>query len=447
MKTRELAVLGLLMVSSQLLHANGGGYFRGGVESTGDVAGFQPKATENIRILDEKLTIKLGPTEADVEVRYLMRNVTDKKVKVRFGFPVEESFDDETMGYGRDTKPKAGDGKKLAYCRNYQITAADIQEKATWQGESRETKDPQFKGVVGWMISEITFAANEEKPVKIAFQSSYPLGEWHISRNTSRSASSFKYRLSTAACWAGTIGTGKIVLEPKGIDPDWLKVIKPVNRFKKEGTNWIWNFKDLEPTLADDLTIESRPGESGYPANAEEMKGTHAEYFERNDQWTIAHASYHVKASSTLPRDKEHSYEADHIKEWWESWAEGAKGPGVGEWLELTPVAPKPLTAISITPGFRGSGSDDDKAKELFAANARPKKVRVELNDEKTLTFEVPDVRDEVEFPVTTYKKPVKKIRLTFEEVWPGNRFEDLCVANVRLHVRLDKKPKLDPCR
>src|SRR6478609_2910759 len=77
--------------------ANGGGYFRGGVERAGDVAGFEPKETEKIRILDEKLTVALGSKAADVEVRYLMRNETDKKVTVRFGFPVEELFDD---GYG-----------------------------------------------------------------------------------------------------------------------------------------------------------------------------------------------------------------------------------------------------------------------------------------------------------------------------------------------------------
>ena len=122
MKARCLAMSCCLIASAGILHANGGGYFRGGVENTGDVAGFEPKATGNIRILDEKLTIKLGPKEADVEVRYLMRNVTDKKVKVRFGFPVEESFDMDFMAaVGEEKIP---DGKRLAYCKNYQITAA-----------------------------------------------------------------------------------------------------------------------------------------------------------------------------------------------------------------------------------------------------------------------------------------------------------------------------------
>ena len=98
MKTSAPFAVGILLALTQLLHANGGGYVRGGIENTGDVSGFEPKATENIRILDEKLTVGLGPNEADVEVRYLMRNMTGKKVKVRFGFPVEESFDDEHDG-------------------------------------------------------------------------------------------------------------------------------------------------------------------------------------------------------------------------------------------------------------------------------------------------------------------------------------------------------------
>ena len=158
MKMRGTTMIGLLFASIQLLHANGGGYFRGGIEHAGDVAGFEPKATENIRILDEKLTVNLGAKQADVEVRYLMKNVTDKKVKVRFGFPVEESVDQDLMG----EEKKAPDAKKLNYCRNYQITAAGKPVKAIWQGEAKDAGDKRFKGISGWLVSEITFAANEE---------------------------------------------------------------------------------------------------------------------------------------------------------------------------------------------------------------------------------------------------------------------------------------------
>ena len=79
MRKGLLTSLGFVLLAHPVL-GNGGGYFRGGVERAGDVVGFEPKDTEKIRILDEKLTVVLGPSAADVEVRYLMRNETDKGV-------------------------------------------------------------------------------------------------------------------------------------------------------------------------------------------------------------------------------------------------------------------------------------------------------------------------------------------------------------------------------
>ncbi len=417
--------------------ANGGGYSRGGLEHVGDVVGFEPEQTEKIRILDEKLTIELGPKEAQVEVRYLMRNETNQKVKVRFGFPVEESFDemiDEERSPNEEanSKPK----NKLKYCQDYVITASGKPINSKWQGEEKSTDDPRFKGIVGWLISEITFAAGEEKPVMIRFRSGYPYENWSVSDNESESAALFRYRLSSAACWAGTIGTGKMILKPAGIDPKELRVIKPVNRFKKEGENWVWNFENLEPTLADDLEIEARPRVE----SASDSDGKR--YIERGDQWLMAHTNYRVKASSVLAPADGQTYEAAHVKNFWgqNTWSEGVAGTGMGEWLELKPEVAKPLAAIEIHPGYT-------KNEELFQANARPKKILIQLNDEHSFIADVPDENAMFRIPIAGYAKPVKTLRLTFQEVWPGKRFEDLCVSGVTLHVKLDQKPKIGPVR
>ena len=427
------------MVLSQPAFANGGGYFRGGVEHAGDVAGFEPKETEKIRIVDEKLTVALGPKSADVEVRYLMRNETDKKVKVRFGFPVEESFDN---GYGAGEIPERAKGKRdqLRYCQDYLITAAGKGIAAKWQGEEMASDDKRFKGIVGWLISEITFAAGEEKPVMIQFRSGYPSNEWWVSDDNSTGAALFRYRLSTAACWAGTIGTGRITLKPAGIDPRELKVLKPVNRFKKDGESWVWNFENLEPAMADDLEIEARPSMESTPVHY--GGPDRSRYVNRGGQWFISHMNYQVNASSTLPVDGQLSYNADNLKgsSSGSTWSEAAKGTGIGEWLQIEPQVPKPLAAIEIRPGY-------GKSDELFQANARPKKILVDLNDGHQFSVDIPDSKEEFRIPVNDYAKPVKKIRLTFQEVWPGTKFEDLCVSGVRLEVRLDKKPKLEPVR
>lgn len=428
----------LLSVTSIAL-ANGGGYYRGGVETAGDVTGFEPSNTENIRILDEKLTVLLGPKHAEVEVRYLMRNESPKKTTVRFGFPVEESVD----GSDFDEKQMQPNPEKLLYCRDYKATAAGKPLKVQWQGEVKTLNAP-LKGVAGWLISELSFAAGEEKPVKIRFTSDYPASGRYVSDDEWRSAALFKYRLSTAACWAGTIGSGEITLKPAGIPSEVLKVIKPVNRFKKEDGAWVWRFENLEPTLADDLAVETAPSVRSFSRhiNPEDYESPYVDYIQRGEKWSMAHSNYKVKASSILPPDGQNKYDAENIRDRSDDkfWSEGAPGPGTGEWLELTPEVPKPLTAISLLPGCW-------KSAELFAANARPKKVLVELNGEHRQTIEIPDAMKVFEMPVLNYDKPVKTVRLTFEEVWPGKRFEDLCVTNVMLHARLDKEPKIQPAR
>lgn len=229
------------------------------------------------------------------------------------------------------------------------------------------------------------------------------------------------------------------MLKPNGIPASELKVIKPVNRFRKDGDNWVWDFENLEPTMADDLEIEAAPEIQTYESGAPEG----SMYVSRGGKWSICHVNYRVKASSTLPAEGEFSYSAENLKSLWSpdtAWSEGVKGAGVGEWFELSPEVPKPLAAIEMDPGYFGS-------EELFQANARPKKVLVELNGEHSFTATVQDARVTCHIPIQGCTKPVKTIRMTFQEVWPGRKHEDLCVSAIRLHVRLDKKPKIQPAR
>lgn len=439
------ALLTLTFVPCDLLLANGGGYLTGGVESSGDVLGFEPEATGKIRILEENLVAKLGPNSARVSVRYRMMNETDGKVTVRFGFPVEETgrgedfADDEgdidIAGIDPEFLPKPH--REMAYCRNYTVTAGGKALEATWQEEKRGEKDPLFRHLAGWLVSEMTFVGGEEKEVAISFDSLYAKTVRWVSDDSHSAPALFKYRLSTAACWAGTIGKGRIVLEPDGIDSGELRVIKPVNRFRKEGPNWVWEFGELEPTLADDFEVEAQPEVKTFTRFEGETPSTFAN---RGERWSLVHSNYAIRASSTLAPQGDHTYDAENLK-LWDAWAEGAKGPGIGEWLELKSAVPKPLVAVSFDPGL--DGNDEQR----YSNNARPRKVRLELNGEHTVTLDVPDSPEEFRHVVAGYDKPVETIRLTFEEVWPGKKFEDLCLRNLRLHVALEKKPEVRPAR
>lgn len=422
-----------LLVSTVGALANGGGYQRGGAVG-GDLAGFEPQAAGNVRILDEQLTARVGPEAAEVEVRYLMRNETAKKVKVRFGFPVDETPGDEAFGDDGTPMPPAVFPR---HCQNYQLTAGGQPVKAKWEAEPKPkanaAPDKRFAGLRGWFVSELTFAANEEKPVLIRFRSGYAQTGFHVSDNGTMGRALFTYRLSTAACWAGTILKGRIVLKPVGIDPAELKVLKPVNRFRKEGDSWVWDFENLEPTLADDINAEVEPEVVSFSGEGRLNHG-------RNGRWYYTSTDFAIKASSVLPPQDGKSYGPEKLTEYDGVWSEGASGSGAGEWLEFRPKAAKALQALAIRPGFQ-------KTPGLFQANARPKKVTMILNGEHTVRAEIPDAPVICRIPTGGYDKPVKTIKLVFDEVWPGTKFEDLCLSGVWMEIKLPKKPKESPVR
>lgn len=437
MKPTLFAIVPALALSAPPAFANGGGYFRGGVVRTGTIAGFEPAATGKVRILDEQLDIAVGPAEAAVEVRYLMRNETAAKVKVRFGFPVLESFDRFDIP---GAQPR---WKEPRNCRDYQVTLAGKPLKARFEPEPPGNRDPRFDGLAGWMVSEAAFPAGAEVPVRIRCRSAYPESVVSVSDDERRSSRTFRYRLSTGACWAGTIARGRVTVTAAGIDPSEVRVLRPVNRFRKEDGRWVWDFEDLEPTLADDLEIEAAPAENSYTrSETPGAEGPWVTYVERGGRWMVSHRNYQARASSTLRADGELDYDAANLNDdqWDNAWCEGQPGPGIGAWVELKPQVAKPLAAIEVQPGYA-------KSDALFKANARPKKVRVTLNGEHQFTAELPDRNESCRIPVSGYAKPVHTLRLTIEEAWKGTRHEDLCVSGISLQVRLAKKPEITPAR
>jgi len=421
------------------LQANGGGFFRGGVESSGTLGGFEPSHLQAVRIVDEQLTVDLGEAGADVNVRYIMRNETDERVKVRFGFPIEESFN-SIVG-----EEAAAIAKSMA---GYRVTAGRKKLKANFLAEGPVTaaSDKRFKGIAGWMVSEAVFGPREEMSMAISFRQPFSEGNWGVSDDSTISAKIFRYRLSTGAAWSGPIARGRIELRAKGVDPSEVKILKPANRFRKEGNAWVWEFAGLEPTLADDIEVEAVPQRGHFPRHVDRRtgkrvdgpdEGVAVDWRKRGDRWTMEHRNYRITASSENP-----PYIMAKIGDGEEdtAWSESVAGPGLGEWIELRPDVPKPLVSLTIRPGFAASD-------ELFAANARPKTVRIELNGgERAFSASIPDRNAEFRIPVSGYVKPVKSVKLMFEDVWKGKKYDDLCVSDVKLEAAVEGKPKVgDP--
>lgn len=455
--------------------ANGGGYDINYERSTGSLAPFQASGTKDIRIVDEKLDITFRRTEALVVVRYRMRNTTNNPVLTTFGFPVESRFpypeqvkdfmpdDGQEQGH-TDELREAGVLKpaRQALKRYLVISGGDMVE-ARYEEEPFATgKVKPFPGsaalrdIAGWMVSQVAFNPTELKEIEISYALDYDGGTWGVSDAALMDTGLFRYRLSTGGIWNGPIETGTITLRVDGIPAEEVEILKPRERFQRKGDQWVWTFRDLEPTLKDDLAIAPVP-DCAYEHGTEysDEKGFARSFIHRLGKWGELTSDYRATASSTLPPQGGKSYGPGNVKgakgpwagPWGEGertppWAEGVPGPGLGESLTILPGKARPLMALEVQAGYVTGRYEGDE-KPLFQRNGRPSRLEIVLNDEHRFVATLGDRPSAQLIPIVGYSKPVTKLTMIIRDVYPGSMYSDTCISYVGLYVPLKGRPEI----
>jgi hypothetical protein len=113
------------------------------------------------------------------------------------------------------------------------------------------------------------------------------------------------------------------------------------------------------------------------------------------------------------------------------AWVEGAKGPGVGEWVRLRVTAMQGATKVRLRlrNGYQ-------KSEHLYKANARARTVTVVLLPSQVkLEHELADAQGWQELVVTQPSGPLEAVEIRIQSVYPGNRYEDLCLSDAQLYV------------
>ena len=452
----------VLLTPMENLQANGGGYTYG-VKFTGSLAPFQASGTRHVWILDEQLAIVLRRTEAVVTVHYTMQNLSGQPKRVKFGFPVEATQDDGELS-DEPTQESGSVPMSLSEAKRRDLLQAiqqlkgyavlmdgrPVQSKFFVEPFSTGKIEPfpgskVLKNIAGWMVSEVTFPASSKTTLEIRYSADYLGDETYVSDDDYFSPRSFVYRLSTGAVWNGPIEKGHITVQLDGIPAAEVEIAKPRERFKHHGDQWVWDFRNLNPTLADDITIKPIPGYyEHFRQEGSEANPPFLSYIQRSGKWGEGHQRFKATASSTLAPTHGHTFGPEHLAEWGSElpWAEGVKGPGIGEWIEIRPTKPHPLLALGFYPGFQSSSK-----RNLFKENGRPARVEIQLNNEFNFMATLGDKPEAQIVPILGYTKPVQNIRITLKEVYPGTKFEDTCVSKLVLYDLLRKKPVVQACR
>src|SRR3954470_715405 len=426
MKTKRLWIMALALgaIATSSLFGNGGAW-QTGVPLTGNGAATDQKKTTNVSIEDEKLTIDLHQEFAAVEVRYRMKN-TGGQVDQDFFFPVERwaESDGEDAGSAKvDLEGYAisADGTELKF--------ENVDAKGEKPKAEKDASWGDFKpGMRLWKKSVIPFQPGQTREITIRYRSPYAANQSSVSDDGHSEALYFRYSLSPAATWKGPIGKGKITVNYLHPRPEEISIAKPKDCFKKvTDTQFVWEFQNLKPTLADDMKIIVHPAYDTYPAHGEfqvnyEDQKFRAEYVIEKNRYFIQHSDYGAVASSSrksLPAptpdpnkkpddaaeaEGERTFVVDNIKGMSTgTWAEGVDGDGIGESIPLTVPKPKPLDAIMIMPGYKA----DDAT--LWAKNNRVAELEITLNGEHTFTAAIPDQKftELYPIPIHDYLKPV----------------------------------------
>jgi len=452
MKWTRLAIATtfFLWSANTSLHANGGAW-QTGVPETGNGAASDQKKATDVTIEEEKLTIDLHQEFAAVEVRYRMRN-TGPQVEQDFFFPMERWTPAEETGDGENTRTDlegytiAADGSEL---KSANVDAKGVEKPKPVEGENWDDFPSATKL---WKKSRIPFARGQTREVVIRYRSPYAGTELSVSDDSKSTDAVFQYSLAPAATWKGPIGKGKVTINLLHPRPEEVVISKPKERFKKtNATQFEWDFRDLKPTLADDIKIIAHPAHESYWARRDETDETkerdfHASYVVQNNQYFLEHTDYDAVASSTLPPSGERKYDIANLKglDGDKTWAEGVEGDGIGESIALTVRRPLPLDSILIVPGYRSLENAT-----LWAKNNRVAELEVTLNGEHTFKATIPDEKftGSYPMPVRDYAKPVKTVKLTIKGVHRGTAARDTCISSLELRGKLSEKPTIQPAR
>ena len=425
---RAVLTCAVLALGAAPIYANWGGQSGGNV-GTG---AFRAVGAEQVEMKNEDLNIELYRDRAKVQVDYVLHN-TGPAVDVKAGFPCLGVASKKKNYLEIEDYQLTADGKPVAYST----------EKGDVKGflgvfDEEFLKMPDVEGGsprIWWLSSTVHFDANQTKKLRVRYESLYEFSGGGPSDDDYHNNDYFRYLLSTAGAWKGPIRHGKVTIKAVTLDPKRL-TLKPADRFKSNGSSWVWNFSDLEPTLADNIEVCLNN------KFFQQYQGrTNTWYSFEGDKYYFDSHAYRAQASS---EQKAYPVKAISDGNRETAWATGKRG-GAGESLTLTLDPPDHITQVGLIPGYT-------KSKDLYFANNRVREVEVTVNGSHKITATLP--HEYISFSARSskayqfvdlgsYQGNAKTIKLTVTKVYPGSRHQDLCISEVLLRKNLPSKPKL----
>jgi hypothetical protein len=241
----------LLLAWTTPVHANWGST-AGGSVATGSFRAF---GTDQVEMQREDLRIRLFRDRARVEIDYILHN-TGRAVDVRAGFPslgvqLEDAKHQEIENYTISADDKAvafttESGDPAPFKHLYDAKFREM-------GELDEYPSDKRPELLEWLVSIVHFDAGQSKHIHIRYESLYAYCGGGYSDDSDDCDDRFAYVLSTATAWKGPIVEGHVTIEAVTV-PARITT-SPTGRFRRQGSTYVWDFRNLKPSSSDDILV------------------------------------------------------------------------------------------------------------------------------------------------------------------------------------------------
>jgi hypothetical protein len=111
------------------------------------------------------------------------------------------------------------------------------------------------------------------------------------------------------------------------------------------------------------------------------------------------------------------------------AWIEGAKGPGLGEWVRFEFTKPTLISRIEIANGYQ-------KDQARFETNPRVRLVNIEFSSGATYLVELKDTKD-LQYIIPA-GEATEWIKFVIVSVYPGVQSEDTALSEIHLFEKSD---------
>jgi len=112
------------------------------------------------------------------------------------------------------------------------------------------------------------------------------------------------------------------------------------------------------------------------------------------------------------------------------AWVEGAKGTGVGQWVQFDFNDVITLVRVEISNGYQ---KDDD----LFADYIRVKSLELQFSDDSSQVVELQDDQG-IQIIEPEAPKEIDWVRFTILSVYPSYKFADAALSDIRVYETLE---------